>query len=52
MTLIILDPNLDRETGHHIEWDLTIARAAMERGEKVVIYGHRDCKVLLTPWDN
>lgn len=56
MTLIILDPNLDRETGHHIEWDLTIARAAMERGEKVVIYGHRDCKVgerdkvQIVPW--
>ena len=45
MSLIILDPNLDRETGHHIEWDMTIARAAIERGEKVTIYTHRNCQV-------
>lgn len=41
MTLYILDPNLDRDTGHHVEWDLSIARAARARGEGTVIYANR-----------
>lgn len=45
MTLFILDPNLDRENGHHLEWDLAIASAARARGEPVVIYAHRDFPV-------
>lgn len=56
MTLFILDPNLDRENGHHLEWDLAIARAARARGEPVVIYAHRDFPaedvegVSIRPW--
>lgn len=42
MTLLLLDPNLDREHGHHLEWDLAIARAALARGEPVRIIAHRD----------
>jgi glycosyltransferase involved in cell wall biosynthesis len=42
MPLLLLDPNLDREHGHHLEWDLAIARAAQARGEGVRIIAHRD----------
>ncbi|MEO3474821.1 hypothetical protein AAFN86_23370 [Roseomonas sp. CAU 1739] len=56
MTLFILDPNLDRENGHHLEWDLAVARAARARGEPVVIFAHRDFPaeqaegIAIRPW--
>jgi glycosyltransferase involved in cell wall biosynthesis len=40
MTLYILDPNLAHIHGHHLEWDLSIANAALERGQNVVILTH------------
>ena len=41
MTLIILDPNLEGEAGHHLAYDLAIAREALARGEAVTIIAHR-----------
>jgi hypothetical protein len=41
MTLFILDPNLENEHGHHLNWDLSIAEAALDRGEDVVVYANR-----------
>lgn len=41
MALIILDPNLDGEAGHHLAYDLAIAREAMARGEAVTIVANR-----------
>jgi hypothetical protein len=41
MTLFILDPNLDTQHGHHLNWDLSIAREAVDRGEDVTIYANR-----------
>jgi len=41
MALIILDPNLEGEGGHHLAYDLAIAEAAMARGQEVRIIAHR-----------
>ena len=41
MTLFILDPNLDTQHGHHLNWDLSIAREAVDRGEDVTIFANR-----------
>uniref|UniRef100_UPI0018E019AD hypothetical protein n=1 Tax=Roseomonas rosulenta TaxID=2748667 RepID=UPI0018E019AD len=41
MTLIILDPNLEGEAGHHLAYDLAIAKGAMARGEAATIVAHR-----------
>ncbi|WP_170979225.1 hypothetical protein [Roseomonas sp. HF4] len=41
MGLIILDPNLDGEAGHHLAYDLAIAREAMARGETATIIANR-----------
>ena len=41
MALIILDPNLDGEGGHHLAYDLAIATAAAERGQEVRIVANR-----------
>lgn len=42
MTLYILDPNLAHERGHHLDWDLAVARAARAAGESVVVLAHKD----------
>lgn len=41
MTLIILDPNLEGEAGHHLAYDLAIAKEALARGEAATIIAHR-----------
>jgi hypothetical protein len=41
MALVILDPNLEGEAGHHLAYDMAIARAARARGEAVTIIAHR-----------
>lgn len=41
MTLVILDPNLEGEAGHHLAYDMAIAREARARGEAVTIVAHR-----------
>ncbi|WP_198378571.1 hypothetical protein, partial [Neoroseomonas rubea] len=41
MALIILDPNLEGESGHHLAYDLAIAREAMARGQTVTIVANR-----------
>ncbi|CAH0231028.1 hypothetical protein [Roseomonas sp. CECT 9278] len=41
MTLIILDPNLEGEAGHHLAYDLAIAKEAIARGEAATIIAHR-----------
>ena len=41
MTLFILDPNLDTQHGHHLNWDLSIAGEAVDRGEDVTIFANR-----------
>ncbi len=41
MTLIILDPNLDGEAGHHLAYDLAIAKEALARGEPATIVANR-----------
>ena len=41
MALIILDPNLEGEAGHHLAYDLAIAREAMARGEPATIIANR-----------
>jgi len=56
VTLFILDPNLTPHSGHHLDWDLMIAKVARERGEKVVIFAHQSCEatppqgVEIIPW--
>lgn len=42
MTLFLLDPNLDHPNGHHLDWDLAIAKAAGAHGVRSVILAHRD----------
>lgn len=42
MTFYILDPSLAHGHGHQIEWDLSIAAAAQDRGENTVIFAHKD----------
>jgi glycosyltransferase involved in cell wall biosynthesis len=42
VTFYILDPNLAHGHGHQIEWDLSIAAAAQDRGEGTVIFAHKD----------
>lgn len=42
MTLFLLDPSLDHPNGHHLDWDLAIAREAQSRGMRPVILAHRD----------
>jgi hypothetical protein len=42
VTFYILDPNLAHGHGHQIEWDLSIAAAARDRGENTVIFAHKD----------
>jgi glycosyltransferase involved in cell wall biosynthesis len=41
MALVILDPNLEGEAGHHLAYDMAIARGAMARGEAVSIVANR-----------
>lgn len=41
MALIILDPNLEGEAGHHLAYDLAIAREALARGEMATIIANR-----------
>lgn len=41
MALVILDPNLEGEAGHHLAYDMAIAREARARGEAVTIIAHR-----------
>ncbi len=41
MTLIILDPNLEGEAGHHLAYDLAIAQEALARGEPATIIANR-----------
>jgi glycosyltransferase involved in cell wall biosynthesis len=41
MTLFILDPNLEGEAGHHLAYDLAIAREAVARGEAATIVANR-----------
>ncbi len=41
MALIILDPNLEGEAGHHLAYDLAIAREAMARGQAATIVANR-----------
>lgn len=41
MALVILDPNLEGEAGHHLAYDMAIAREALARGEAVTIIAHR-----------
>jgi hypothetical protein len=41
MALVILDPNLEGEAGHHLAYDMAIAREAMARGEAVSIVANR-----------
>lgn len=41
MALVILDPNLEGETGHHLAYDLAIAREALARGEAATIVASR-----------
>lgn len=41
MTLIILDPNLEGEAGHHLAYDLAIAKEALARAEPATIVAHR-----------
>ncbi len=41
MALIILDPNLEGEAGHHLAYDLAIAREALARGEAATIIANR-----------
>jgi glycosyltransferase involved in cell wall biosynthesis len=45
MTLYILDPNLAHERGHHLDWNMSVARAARQSGENVVIFAHKDFRV-------
>lgn len=41
MALIILDPNLEGEAGHHLAYDLAIAKEALARGETATIIANR-----------
>ncbi|MBR0683441.1 hypothetical protein GXW74_23345 [Roseomonas eburnea] len=41
MALIILDPNLEGEAGHHLAYDLAIAKEALARGEPATIIANR-----------
>ena len=41
MALVILDPNLEGEAGHHLAYDMAIAREARARGEAVTIIANR-----------
>lgn len=41
MALVILDPNLEGEAGHHLAYDLAIAREALARGRPVTIVANR-----------
>lgn len=41
MALIILDPNLESEAGHHLAYDLAIAKEALARGQTVTIVANR-----------
>ena len=41
MALVILDPNLEGPAGHHLAYDLAIAREARARGEAVTIVANR-----------
>ncbi len=41
MALIILDPTLESEAGHHLAYDLAIAREALARGQSVTIVSNR-----------
>lgn len=41
MALVILDPNLEGEAGHHLAYDMAIAREARARGEAVTVVAHR-----------
>ncbi len=41
MALVILDPNLAGEAGHHLAYDMAIAREALARGEPVTIVANR-----------
>ena len=34
MALVILDPNLEGEAGHHLAYDMAIAREARARGRQ------------------
>ena len=45
MTLILLDPNLRDPHGHHMEWNFAIAAEARARGDKTLIFAHRDCQL-------
>ena len=41
MVLVILDPNLDGPAGHHLAYDLAIAREALARGQAATIVANR-----------
>jgi glycosyltransferase involved in cell wall biosynthesis len=41
MALVILDPNLEGEGGHHLAYDLAIAREALARGRPATIVANR-----------
>lgn len=41
MALVILDPNLEGEAGHHLAYDLAIAREALARGQPVTLVANR-----------
>lgn len=41
MALIILDPNLESEAGHHLAYDLMIAKEALARGQAVTIVANQ-----------
>lgn len=45
MNLVIFDPNLAHPHGHHMEWDLAIAKAAKDRGQNVIIFANRECTI-------
>ncbi|GGG27145.1 hypothetical protein GCM10010964_13840 [Caldovatus sediminis] len=41
MALLLLDPNLTSEQGHHLAYDLRIAREAVRRGQAATIMANR-----------
>lgn len=41
MALVILDPNLDGPVGHHLTYDLAIAKEALARGQAATIIANR-----------
>jgi glycosyltransferase involved in cell wall biosynthesis len=41
LTLLLLDPNLTSEQGHHLAYDLRIAREAVRRGQATTIMANR-----------